>query len=149
HETAPDRLLAAAAATADPDLALYATMGAGYGLAFLGRWDESIEAMGTGIAAAGHADPVTVDLARIGRAGTMLTNISTGRAARALLAELDADIAQDAPARPILEGVLAVHEASAGFPRTLVLDRIARIQASPLPGGLAVPMQAMPLIALV
>ena len=117
ESTAPDRLLAAAAATSDPELALHARMGAGYGLAFTGRWDEAVAAMAYAVEAGAGAQPTTLALARIGQAGTMLTNVSTGRAARAMLAELDVEIPLDAPARPSLDGVLAVAEASAGASR--------------------------------
>jgi DNA-binding CsgD family transcriptional regulator len=146
---APDHLAAAAEATGSPDMRLRAFGVAGHGLTFLGRWSEGFELMKRAISNGAGARPEGVTLARIELAAWMLTCIATGREASAMLDALDRELAADASVRPLLEGVLALRDVSFGLPRDVVLRRIRNAAAGALPEHAGIPLQGIPLIALV
>jgi DNA-binding CsgD family transcriptional regulator len=146
---ATDRLSAAADATASPDMRLRARMISGHALTFMGRWAEAFDRMGAAIAGGALASPADLVLARIESAAALLTCIPTGREAFTQLNELEREILPGDPMRPLLEGVLALLNVTAAYPRDDQLRRIRLAEAGAVPEHAGTPASWTPLIALV
>jgi DNA-binding CsgD family transcriptional regulator len=146
---APDRLAAAADASGSPEVHLRAMMISGHALTFMGRWTEAFDRMAAAIAASSLAPPGDLALARLERAGAMMTCIRTGREAFALLDELDHATGAASPMRPLLEGLLALRDVTEGLPRDAALGRIRHAQAGVLPEHRGTPLVWTSAIALV
>jgi DNA-binding CsgD family transcriptional regulator len=146
--TAPDRFAAAATAAADPDLRLRAQVVSGHALMFNGRWHEAFDRLHAAIAGAAGASADALAFARIELAGDMLTCISTGPEARALIEQLDRELAPDAPLRPLLEGVIALDTATRAQPRDAVLRHVIASSGPLTPEQETSPVRPSPMLAL-